>query len=205
MTEAARHAASLVLSGVSVARGGRCVLADVALAVQPGEVVLLKGANGSGKTSLLRAVAGLGPLHGVIAPAKAEERRRQIIYCGHVDGVKAGLTSSETLAFWSKLYGAPKQRAAQAVEALGLAGLERRRAGSLSAGQKRRLGLARLVIAGKPIWLLDEPTASIDAASVDRVVALIASHAVRGGGALIATHDRLSIAGARSVAIGALA
>lgn len=184
-------------------RGGRAVLAGVRLALGPGEVVLLKGANGSGKTSLLRAIAGLCVSEGEIDPASPEERRRRMIYCGHADGVKAALTAAETLAFWTAQYGAPTERIREAVDALALNGLEHRRAGTLSAGQKRRVALARLVIAGKPLWLLDEPSASIDASSVERLISLIAGHAARGGAALIATHDRLAIPGARAVVIEA--
>lgn len=186
-----------------MSRGGRVVLAGVDLALDAGDVVLLKGPNGSGKTSLLRAVAGLCPFEGEAEPATADDRRTRIIYCGHADGVKAALTVEETLAFWSRLYGAPQSRRGEAITALGLGGLEQRRAGTLSAGQKRRVALARLVIADKPVWLLDEPSASIDAASIERLTALIARHAAQGGAALIATHDRLSIPGARAVAIEA--
>lgn len=203
MTNDALRNLCLTLRGVSIARGGRAVLAGVDLDLRPGEVVLLKGPNGSGKTSLLRAIAGLGGLEGDIDPPGLEERRRRIIYCGHADGVKAGLTVIEALQFWTRIYAAPVRRQDAALAALSLHGLEQRRAGTLSAGQKRRLGLARLVIAEKPVWLLDEPAASIDAASVDRLIALIAGHAAGGGSALIATHDRLAIAGARAVVIEA--
>lgn len=201
MSKGARHATRLGLKSLRVARGGRDILAGVDLVIEPGEAVLLKGANGSGKTTLLRAIAGLGPFEGEISPGGADERRMQIIYCGHADGVKPGLTVGETLDFWRRLYGASRAAPAEAGASLGLLGLEDRRAGALSAGQKRRLGLARLVIADKPVWLLDEPAASIDAPSVERLIALVAGHAARGGVALIATHDRLAIPGARAVRI----
>lgn len=203
MTGASPHDLRLTLKGAGVARGGRAVLAGIDFDLRPGEVVLLKGPNGSGKTSLLRSIAGLGALEGVIDPSNIEERRRRIIYCGHADGVKSGLTVAETLRFWANVYGAPDERIGEAVAALALQGLEQRRTGTLSAGQKRRLGLARLVVADKAVWLLDEPAASIDAASVERLIALVTSHAARGGSALIATHDRLVIPGARAVLIEA--
>lgn len=187
-----------------VTRGERTILAGVQLSLSAGEIVLLKGANGSGKTSMLRALAGLGPIEGVCRPAD-DERRRRIVYCGHADGVKLALTVSETLSHWRSLYAADAGRVSKAVDQFMLGDLISRRAASLSAGQKRRLGLARLVIAGKPVWLLDEPTASLDAASAARIVTLIEAHADAGGAALIATHDRLAFTGARSFVIAASA
>lgn len=203
MTDAAQDAASLRIEGASVTRGGRIVVAGVAFKLDAGDVVLLKGPNGSGKTSLLRAIAGLCPIDGELFPATPEQRRERIIYCGHADGVKAALTVAETLAFWTALYRAPTSYMSDAIAEMALEGLQQRRAGALSAGQKRRVALARLLIARKPVWLLDEPTASIDAESVERLVSLIAHHAARGGAALVATHDRLPIEGARSLRIEA--
>lgn len=192
---------TLSAKGVSIARGGRPVLAGVDLLLAPGDIVLLKGPNGAGKTTLLRALAGLLPCDGEITPDDEEERRAVVIYCGHADGVKAALSVDETLRYWAAVYRAPEASIAAATDTMALRGLERRRAGTLSAGQKRRLGLARLVLARKPIWLLDEPAASIDAASIERFVALVANHAAAGGATLIATHDKLSFPLARSVVI----
>lgn len=192
--------ALLDVEGGDVTRGERTILARVSLSLSAGDIVLLKGPNGSGKTSLLRALAGLAAIEGAVRPSAAD-RRSRIVYCGHADGVKLALTVAETLAHWRRLYGATEASVDDAADRLALVGLEDRRAGALSAGQKRRLGLARLMIAGKPLWLLDEPTASLDAASSARVVALIEAHAKAGGAALIATHDRLAFAGARSLVI----
>lgn len=195
----------LRLSGVAVDRGGRPILADVSFDVAAGEAVLVKGPNGAGKTTLLRAVAGLLPLAAgaasVAGSDRPDDRRARTIYCGHSDAAKASLSVFENLRFWARIYGAPSTRMYEALGALGLEGLAATRAGILSAGQRRRLGLARLVISGKRFWLLDEPAASIDAASVGRLIDLVARHCAGGGAALIATHDRLDIPGARAVIV----
>ncbi|MEE2693115.1 MAG: heme ABC exporter ATP-binding protein CcmA [Pseudomonadota bacterium] len=205
MSGAPIHDGRLDLHDVAVMRGGRKILAGVSLSVEPGESVLVRGPNGAGKTTLLRAVAGLLPLASGKAAAngeeKPDERRLRIIYCGHADAVKTPLTVTENLRFWAKLYSAPVSRIEASISALGLEHLTARRAGDLSAGQKRRLGLARPMISGKPVWLLDEPAASIDAASVARLTRMLEDHCAKGGCALIATHDRLDIPGARSVIV----
>ncbi len=199
------RAAGLSLRDVAVARGGRTIVAGVTLDVAPGEAMLVKGPNGAGKTTLLRAVAGLSPLSAgeVFAhdAKSAPERRLRIIYAGHADAAKAPLTVDENLRFWAKLYGAPESLIGKALAALDLERLRNTRAAILSAGQKRRLGLARLIVSGKSIWLLDEPAASVDAASVSRLIGMIADHCAQGGTALIATHDRLDIPGARAVVV----
>lgn len=215
MTEIHRHRVGLEAAGLALDRGGRRVVADVALSLAPGEAALLKGANGAGKTTLLRALAGLLPLAaGSVLLTGADDaadsrspaaRRGACIYAGHADGVKAAMTGAEHLRFWAALYGAPGARAEAAVAAFGLSEFLRRRAGALSAGQRRRLGLARIVISGKPIWLLDEPTAAVDSGSAARILELIAQHREAGGAALIATHDRLALPGARAFVIGAAA
>ena len=167
--------------------------------LQSGETLLLKGSNGAGKTTLLRALAGLLPISGgrvLLAPAvkaSPSELRAAAIYVGHTDGVKSAMTAAEHLLFWSRLYPGGAARIDAAVAAFGLDDLLKFRTGALSAGQRRRVALARLVISGKPIWLLDEPGASMDAESNANLIALVLAHNARGGAAVIATHDRIAI------------
>lgn len=208
MTTAQRFNARLEVADLALARGGRLIVADASFDLAPGETVLLNGPNGAGKTSLLRAVAGLLPIaagrvsvfHG--AAREPAGLKSQCVYVGHADGVKSAMTGAEHLRFWSALYGAPDDRIEDAIAAFDLGAFAAARAGALSAGQRRRLGLARLVISGKPLWLMDEPTAAIDDAAADRLVALIKTHMAAGGGALIATHDKIAI-GARVLRIEA--
>ncbi|MCX7287903.1 MAG: heme ABC exporter ATP-binding protein CcmA [Rhodobacterales bacterium] len=172
---------------LAVARGGVTVLHGLSFAVPPGKALVLRGPNGSGKTTLLRTLAGLQPAtSGEIAmPADA------VAYAGHSDGLKATLTVSENLAFWAAIYGGPSIE--DAIRALDLATLVRRRAGELSAGQKRRLGLARLLVTGRPLWLLDEPTVSLDASAVALFAGVVRSHLAAGGVAIVATHVDLGL------------
>lgn len=185
------------ISGASVVRSGRVIVDQIELELRRGEIILLKGANGAGKTTLLRALAGLLPLR--LARGRKSPPPESAIYFGHLDGVKATLTISENLHFWAALYGASRDKVGAALTSIALDVDEDRRAGSLSAGQKRRLGLARLLLSEKPLWLLDEPTASMDEASARRFLHLIDAHRRAGGGGVIATHDRLNIDGARQL------
>jgi heme exporter protein A len=114
-----------------------------------------------------------------------------VAYAAHADGLKSSLTVAENLAFWSQIYGGPAPDAA--IAAMDLASLTRRRAGELSAGQKRRLGLARLLVTGRPLWLLDEPTVSLDVASVVLFAGVVRQHLATGGAAIIATHVDLGL------------
>lgn len=173
---------------LTVARGGVPVLAGLNFSLAAGQALVLRGPNGSGKTTLLRTVAGLQPaLSGQIAGA--EDR---VAYAGHSDGLKAMLRVRENLAFWADVfgYGGGIDGALAAFELEALAG---RYAGQLSAGQKRRLGLARLMVTGRPIWILDEPTVSLDAASVALFASAVQAHLAGGGLALMATHIDLGL------------
>ncbi len=163
------------------------MLAGVTMSLPAGQAVILRGPNGAGKTTLLRAIAGLQPaLSGRITGA--EDR---IAYAAHADGVKSMLTVRENLTFWADVFGAGGIDAA--IEAYALAPLADRLAATLSAGQKRRLGLARLLVTGRPVWVLDEPTVSLDTGAVAMFADAVRAHLAQGGSALIATHIDLGL------------
>lgn len=177
----------LSAQNLTLTRGGVPVLAGLSFDVKPGHALILRGPNGSGKTTLLRTIAGLQPpLSGKISGAA-----ERIAYAGHADGIKAMLSVRENLTFWAQVFGAGDVIAA--LDAYALHPQADRLAGTLSAGQKRRLGLARLVVTGCPIWVLDEPTVSLDTDAVAMFAAAVRAHLAGGGAALIATHIDLGI------------
>jgi heme exporter protein A len=177
----------LQADNLSVARGGVTVLSGLTFAVGAGQALVLRGPNGSGKTTLLRTLAGLQPF----VSGTLDLNPDAVAYAAHADGLKSTLTVAENLAFWSKVYGGPAIE--PAIAAMNLATLASRRAGELSAGQKRRLGLARLLVTNRPLWLLDEPTVSLDVASVALFAGVVRQHLVDGGAAMIATHVDLGL------------
>lgn len=181
----------LTVSDLAVTRGGVAILEGVSFEVNAGEALVLRGPNGIGKTTLLRSVAGLQPPEGGTV-AGAED---QIAYAAHSDGLKAMLSVTENLKFWASVFGLSDIETA--LVAFDLVDLRNRMAGTLSAGQKRRLGLARLMVTGRPIWVLDEPTVSLDVASVALFAEAVRGHLQQGGSALMATHIDLGLTEAR--------
>jgi heme exporter protein A len=186
----------LVAAGLGCTRGARAVFRDVNFELAAGQALALTGPNGAGKSSLLRLIAGLLPAvsgHVALEGGTAElTLAEQAHYQGHLDAFKPSLTVAENLAFWIHYLGGTGRPDA-ALAALDIAGLAGLPAGYLSAGQRRRLSLARLVAVPRPIWLLDEPTSTLDAAAQAQLAALMRRHLDTGGLIIAATHGPLGI------------
>lgn len=198
----------LVAENLILSRGGRTLVDGLSFRLGAGEALVLTGANGSGKTTLLRTLAGFQrPAAGsIIIGGDGEERERGelVHFVGHHDGIKTHLSVAENLGFWGEyLGGGAKATLRPALERFALSGLAEIPAGYLSAGQKRRLGLARLAVAARPVWLLDEPTVSLDTASVALLAAAVDAHVAGGGIAVIATHQPLGLTKAHEIRLGA--
>ncbi len=199
----------LAAEKLSIRRGNRLVIDGLSFTAKSGEALLLTGPNGAGKTTLLRAIAGFLALEsgeiGLEGGDPEREIGEQSHFVGHANGIKSSLTVGENLEFWcdyldsSTTRTTRRDRVFDALERLRLSALEDIPAAYLSAGQKRRLGLGRLIIANRPLWLLDEPTVSLDTASVELLAGIVKDHLASSGIVLAATHIPLGLEGAREL------
>jgi heme exporter protein A len=185
------HRIGLAAHDISCRRGGRLLFEELSFALSPGEALLITGPNGAGKTSLLRLIVGLLPLEAgsLSLPGAAldAERPEFCHYVGHANGIRSALSVSENLAFYADYLGGGGNLG-DAIDAFRLGDIAGIPAGMLSAGQKRKLALSRLFAAPRPIWLLDEPSVSLDAASVKLLEKAIGAHLKSGGIAVVASH-----------------
>jgi heme exporter protein A len=199
----AHPAIRLIAEGLAAARGTRLIFRGLSLEAASGEAVTLIGPNGSGKTTLLRCLAGLlRAAEGTVTLSGGDDGRsvgEQSHYIGHLNGIKSALTVDENLGFFVDFLGGNSDLADAAAERLALADLEDVPAAYLSAGQKRRLGLARLICARRPLWLLDEPAVSLDEASQRILAGMVAEHLAGGGIAVAATHTPLGWTEAKTI------
>lgn len=197
----------LTATDLAAVRGGRRVFSGVSFQLGAGDLLAVTGANGSGKSTLLRLVAGLlPPAAGTLELQPAEERGVAGVahYLGHLDGLKTALSVRQNLLFWARLWRAPDEAAAAALAAVGLENLAGLPAGVLSAGQRRRVAIARLLLAERPLWLLDEPATALDAAAEVMLDRLIAAHLAGGGMAMVATHRASGVPPAATLAMDEL-
>ncbi len=198
----------LVAEGLSATRGEDLIFRDIAFEIAGGEALVVKGPNGSGKSTLLRVLAGLLPARSgsaklLAAPHPVERVSEAAHYLGHRNAMKRELTVEENLSFWKTflgdMIGGAGVPVEEAVEAVGLGGIAHLPFGYLSAGQQRRMAMAKLLVAWRPVWILDEPTAALDAAAEDMFAGLVNAHLARGGIAIAATHQPLGLEGVQEL------
>jgi heme exporter protein A len=196
----------LIVEDLACERGGRRLFANMGFHVESGEALALTGRNGAGKSSLLAILAGLlAPTSGRILLNSGDPDREigeQAHLVGHRDSLKAAMTPLEMLGFWQSTLGSSLQTPEDALEEIGLAHVGELPCGYLSAGQRRRVSLARLLVAHRPIWLLDEPTSALDTRSQGRIAKLMQAHLDAGGLILAATHGPLGLGVAKELRIG---
>lgn len=187
----------LVADQLCVDRGERRIVSGVSFAAQSGQALVITGPNGAGKSTLLKAIAGLLPMASGTARLEGGDEEQnvgaQCHYLAHNNALKGALTVGENLSFWQGFLGAPRMSVAQALETVRLPGIADLPAAYLSAGQKRRATIARLLVSFRPVWLLDEPTSALDAASSALFADIVRSHLAQGGIAVAATHLDLGL------------
>ena len=194
---------TLRVEGVTLQRGERVLMRDLSFSAASGELVEVRGANGAGKTTLLRAIAGfIKPHAGRIAFDSVEEPGLALHFVGHLNALKGGERVRAHVRYWAGLFAGRKDEEG-VLERLGLSAQADLPARVLSQGQARRLALTRLVVAPRPIWLLDEPAAALDAQGRDVLNGLIGEHRAAGGLVIAAVHEALGPASSRSLALGA--
>ena len=174
--------------GLSIERGDKLLLSNINFEVCPGECLIVQGPNGLGKTSMLRTIAGLQPAK----KGKIECNYDNIVYSSHLDGMKATLTVTENILFWISVYKS-EILIEKVLEKFNLSELKDRYAGQLSAGQKRRLGLSRLYLSQRKLWVMDEPTVSLDKTAVSELISVMEEHLLDGGACIVVTHINIEI------------
>jgi heme exporter protein A len=196
----------LTAENLACVRGGREVFRGLSFSLKTGEALMVTGRNGAGKSSLLRMIAGLVRVaSGTLALEGGEPEAaigEQAHYLGHLDALKPSLTVAENLQFWAEFLGPSSGDVAPALDAVDLAPLADLPAAYLSAGQRRRLSIARLIAVPRAIWLLDEPTSALDAASQTRLADLMRRHLGSGGMIVAATHGAIGLERARELKMG---
>jgi heme exporter protein A len=199
----------LAVENLTVERGGRHILSGISFTLEAGEALLLTGPNGAGKTTLLKTLAGfIAPAQGRIALTGGDAEAslaEQAHVVGHANAIRPVLTVEENARFWAGYLDCPAGLLENVLDRFGLLGLAQVPAAYLSAGQKRRLGLTRLLLVERPLWLLDEPTAALDAAASALVAEIIDEHAAGGGIAVVATHAPIALARAKLLELGGAA
>ncbi len=200
---------SLTGHAITCIRGERTVFTGVDFSVEEGGALLLLGPNGCGKSSLLRLVAGLSPpaegriaWNGVSIDDDPALHHRRVRYLAHLDALKPALSVADNLRFWAGFYGGDEARVPAVLDRLGIGHLADAPAQLLSAGQRRRTALARVIVTPSPLWLLDEPTVTLDEDSIRVLEGLIAEHRAGGGLVVTSTHAGFAVPDAKVLAMG---
>ncbi|WP_323760890.1 heme ABC exporter ATP-binding protein CcmA [Maricaulis sp.] len=195
------------VSGLSLSRGDLTLVRDFSLDLGPGEAVLMSGPNGTGKTTLLRAIAGfVRPDEGRVSFGAGPEPASSadcVAWLGHADGLKSVETPRQALRFWAQMGGQGRSAILPLLRAMAIESLIDRPVSRLSRGQQRRCALVRVALANRPVWLLDEPAGPLDGGGRTRLADLVAWHRSRGGSVIAATHQLLDWSDARRIDLGA--